>query len=110
MHWFLLDKLDIHVALDLKSDLLSLAPAVAKKTFKKMIITTNMKDSLDEDSQEVRKAFAAELENKAAMVVKINDEVRLRTPFEKVDHMYVKCDAILQKYLALYALFKLGVV
>ena len=106
----MLDKLDVHIALDLKQDLLELAPKVAEKTFKKLIITTNQKDSLDEESQEVRKAFSAKLENKAAMIVKINDEVRLRTPFERVDHMYVKCDEKLHKYLILYAFFKLGIV
>ena len=52
LHWVLVDKVDVHLALDLKEELMQLAADLP--ACRKLIISTNMKDKLDDESKEVR--------------------------------------------------------
>jgi ATP-dependent RNA helicase DDX56/DBP9 len=105
-HWVVIDKVDVHLALDLKEDLISIAEQLAQKS-KKLVITTNIKDKLDEESTEIRQAFT---KGAKALVIRLNDEIRTQTAFERMDHMYLKCKNIDEKYLGLFSFLKLGVI
>jgi len=107
LHWIVLDKLDMHLSMDLKEDLLECAEQVDGKERAKFIISTNSKDKLDEESKEVRTAFT---KGEKALVIRLNEEIRQKTAFERIEHLYIKCMKESEKYLALFSMIKLGIV
>lgn len=83
----------MHIALELSSDLKQLATMGIEPTFK-IIMTTNQKDEGAPDSEyavqykEIKQAF---IKQEKALVIKINEDHRVKSKFERIEHFYVLC-------------------
>lgn len=97
----------MHLSLDLKEELMQVAELLGDKPRAKFIISTNTKDKLDEESVEVRQAFT---KGEKALVIRLNEEIKTKTAFERIEHLYIKCMKDNEKYLALFAFLKLGII
>lgn len=73
VHWVVIDKIDMHLSLDLKDDLLEVSELLEDIPRSKFIISTNTKDKLDEESKEIRQAFT---KGEKALVIRLNEEIK----------------------------------
>lgn len=70
------DKKDMHIALDLSKELMEVASALPERSFK-TILTTQFKDvAADETETELKKAFFGD---KKALIIQLNEDHRVKT-------------------------------
>lgn len=117
------DKINMHQAFDLEQDLLELSQEKRfpspKEVNYRIIITTNNKENeetkIDESAKEnfnqIKEAFMGKKdEGGKALVIQLNEDQRIVSKFEKVNHYYVVCNNDRDKFLLLFAMKKLSLV
>jgi hypothetical protein len=119
-----IDKVDMHIALELGSDLIELGKYLATGKVKplfKTIITTNVSSESEGSSYvDIKKAFFGE--NKA-LVIQINEDLNNKVVsksklneltngaiVESIEHFYILCQTNLDKFLILFSFIKLGIL
>jgi hypothetical protein len=89
MSSLIVDKVDMHLALDLQAELVGIGSLLGPRIFK-TIITTQFKggESGDEGEQQVKKAFMGE---QKALIIQLNEDHRVKSRFERLEHYYIQC-------------------
>ena len=103
----LVDKVDMHIALDLSSELIKIGELSETPSFK-TIITTQFKGSdADENETLIKKALMGESK---ALIIQLNDDQRIKSRFETLEHYYIQCQSYLEKFIVLFTFLKLGIL
>ena len=80
------DKVDMHIALDLTNELVKIGELSEIPSFK-TIITTQFKGAeADETELLVKKALMGETK---ALIIQVNDDQRVKSRFERLEHYYI---------------------
>lgn len=112
MH-LVLDKIDLSIAMDYKDELTDIATLTKDMEISKFVMTTTVIDEgeqADEDREafkEIKQRFSGD---KKTFLIKVKEDERQVSPFERVHHLYALVSTVLDKYLLLFNLLKLAIV
>lgn len=108
-----LDKVDLSLAMDYKDELTDIATLTKGLDIAKVVMTTTVVDE-SEQADEDREAFK-ELKqrlsgDKKTFLIKVKEDERQVSQFERVHHLYALVSSVLDKYLVLFNMLKLAIV
>ena len=81
-----IDKVDMHIALDLTNELIKIGELSETPLFKTIITTQFKGEDADENETKVKKAFMGESK---ALIIQLNDDQRVKSRFERLEHYYI---------------------
>lgn len=104
----------MHTALDLTTELEKIASLVSNADSKhhpsfKTIMTTQFKGS-DSDSEGSEAMLKKAFMTGKALVIQLNEDHRVKSRFEQIEHYYVQCQSNLDKFIILFTFLKLGLL
>ena len=103
----MVDKVDMHIALDLSSELIKIGELSEQPAFKTIITTQFKGKEADENETIIKKALMGESK---ALIIQLNDDQRIKSRFETLEHYYIQCQSYLEKFIILFTFLKLGIL
>ena len=115
------DKMEDIISLELQDDLLACVKKISNSAVKtkpsseeadysdddalfySRVITTNEKSDLDP-------VFKSVMDDKKSVIIRLNEEQRETSKFERMGHLLVDCKSECEKYLILYSFLKLNIL
>ena len=102
----IVDKANLHMALDLKDELAACAKKISNVTFK-TILTANREEAEEFEAEfsDIKTAFFGD---KKALILEVNAEERKVNKLSQMNHYFALCKNETDKYLLLFGLKKLN--
>lgn len=107
------DKVDLAVAMDFQDELLDIATLAQSYPLQKVILTTTVLDESEqaEEDREAFKAIKAKFSgDKKSFLIKVKEEERQVSAFERTQHLYGVVSSSLDKFLVLFNFLKLAII
>ena len=103
----IIDKVNLHIALDLKEDLIECSKKIKSVDFK-TILTANLGEEVEEFELEFSEIKSAFFGDKKALILQVNKEEKQVNKLSQMNHYYALCKNETDKYLLLFAMKKLN--
>lgn len=112
MH-LVIDKVDLSLAMDYREELLDIATLTKDMDIGKVVLTTTVideSDQVDEDREAFKDLKVRFSGDKKTFLIKVKEDERQLSTFERVAHLFAVVSSTLDKYLLLFNLLKLAIV